>query len=161
MPAKFTSRKSWREKLDRVQEAKIVPIPVKMAKRLGDGTLLIPRPLDVDAVVRTIKKGKLLTMPLLREKLARDAGAGVTCPLCTGIFVRIVAEAANEELQAGKKKVAPYWRVLRENGELNVKFPGGVHEQVKRLRAEGFFIEPGKGKKPPRVRDFDKYLVKV
>jgi hypothetical protein len=38
---------------------------------------------------------------------------------------------------------------------------GGIIAQVKRLRKEGFKIEDGKGKQPPRVKDFEKYLVEL
>ena len=113
------TRKSWREKLERLQEPRLVAVPEKMAKRLGKGTMLIPRPLDVDALMRKIRKGKLATQSLMRERLARDFGADVTYPITTGIFVRIAAEAAEEQWRAGKKRVTPYWRVVRDDGSFN------------------------------------------
>jgi len=61
----------------------------------------------------------------------------------------------------GKKDITPYWRTLKSKGELNEKFPGGVEAQAARLQAEGHTIEPGKGKKPPKVKDFEKVLVEV
>jgi hypothetical protein len=48
---------------------------------------------------------------------------------------------------------------LKSNGELNSKYPGGLPAQSGRLKREGFTIEPGKGKKPPKVKDFEKYLL--
>jgi len=33
-----------------------------------------------------------------------------------------------------------------------------VEAQAKRLKAEGHAIEPGKGRKPPVVKDFEKAL---
>ena len=100
-------------------------------------------------------------MRQLRERLARDGGADVTCPLTTGIFVRIVAEAAEEDRRAGKKQIAPYWRVVRDDGSLNEKFPGGPRAQARKLRAEGFAIKAGKGRRPPRVRDFEALLARL
>jgi hypothetical protein len=41
------------------------------------------------------------------------------------------------------------------------KFPGGVKAQAERLQDEGHRIEPGKGKKPPRVREVEKSLVRL
>ncbi len=35
--------------------------------------------------------------------------------------------------------------------ELNEKYPGGVEKQAALLKEEGHIIEPGKGKKPPKV----------
>ena len=165
MASKFTSRTPWRVKLEKDRDhagplPKVVPIPPKMAKRLGAGTLLIPRPLDVDAEVRKVRPGKLITVSRIRQRLADRFGASTTCPLCTGIFLRIAAEAAEEDRRAGKTRITPYWRVVRDNGGLNEKFPGGVAAQSGRLRAEGHTIEAGTGKKTPRVRHFEKALVK-
>ena len=72
-------------------------------------------------------------------------------PLVTGIFVRIAAEAAEEDAAAGKTEITPYWRVVKEDGSLNPKFPGGVQRQQEHLREEGHRIIPGSGKRPPRV----------
>jgi hypothetical protein len=45
------------------------------------------------------------------------------------------------------------------DGSLNPKFPGGVEAQAARLVEEDHEITPGKGKKPPKVRDFEKSLI--
>lgn len=71
--------------------------------------------------------------------------ADVTCPLTSGIFVRIVAEAAEEDRRNGKKRITPYWRVVKDDGSLKDKFPGGAKAQAKLLRAEGHAIQAGKG----------------
>ena len=161
MTGKFTSRTSWREKLEREDHSKIVQIPPRMVKRFGGGTMLIPKPLDVDALIRKTGKGSLITTSEIRGRLAMDNKADVTCPLTTGIFIRIAAEAAEEDLRNGKKRITPYWRVVRDDGSLKEKFPGGVKAQVERLEGEGHMIEPGKGKKPPRVRGLEKSLVRL
>ncbi len=98
MPKKFTSRTSWREKLERTDHSKIVEIPQAMAKRLGPGMMVIPKPLDVDALIRKTAKGKLVTVSEIRSRLARDSKVDIACPLTTGIFIRIAAEAAEEGL---------------------------------------------------------------
>jgi len=161
MAPKFTSRTSWREKLERTDHSKIVEIPAAMAKRLGTGTMLIPKPLDVDALIRKTKTGKLVTVSAIRSKLARDNSVDVACPLTTGIFIRIAAEAAEEDFRHGRKQVTPYWRVIRDDGSLNEKFPGGVKGQSRRLKEEGHSIAPGRGKKPPKVKDFANSLVRL
>jgi len=163
MDSNFRSRTSWRAKLEKDSDhagplPKVVPMPASMAKRLGTGTLLIPRPLDVDAAIRKVRRGQLITPRQIRETLAKRFKADTTCPLCTGIFVRIAAEAAEEDSRAGLKTITPYWRVVRDDGSLNEKFPGGVAAQARRLREEGHSIESGTGKKPPKVRNFQKGL---
>lgn len=161
MAQRFSSRKSWKEKLHNQDHSKVVEIPARMVKRFGSGTMLIPKPLDVDALIRKAKKGKLLTVSEIRSKLARDNKVDTACPLTTGIFVRIVAEAAEEELRDGKKRVTPYWRVIRDDGSLNEKFPGGVNAQARRLKEEGHSILPGQGNRPPKLQDFEKSLTRL
>ena len=159
MNSKFKSRTSWREKLEKPQEPKLVKVPPKMS-RFGKGMMLIPTPLLVNGVLKRVPKGKLITVGSIREKLARDYKANVTCPLTTGIFLRIVAEAAEEDRAQGAKRVSPYWRVVRDDGGLNPKFPGGVAQQARYLRAEGFALVRN-GSKPPVVKDFERRLFKL
>ena len=78
-----------------------------------------------------------------------------------GIFVAIAARAAGEMETEGKKDVTPWWRTVKEGGRLNEKYPGGAAAQWERLEAEGITVEPGKGKQPPKVKDYEKYLVDI
>src|SRR5256712_13977437 len=135
MKNRFMSRIPWREKMERPQEPKLVPVPPKMS-RFGKGMMLIPTPKLVDAVIRKVPRGKLITVGAIRKKLAAEYGADVTCPLTTGIFIRIAAEAAEEARAQGTKRITPCWRVVRDNGELTPKFPGGVRRRTRYLRAE-------------------------
>jgi len=157
------TRKTWREKLENSPEGlpKVVSGPPKWEKRFGGRRVLVATPLLVDGLIRKVQRGKLVTIRQIREHLAQDFEADSTCPLTTGIFVRIAAEAAEEDLQMGKQEITPYWRVIRDDGSLNEKFPGGVAAQAARLREEGHTIEPSKGKKPPRVKDFERALVSL
>jgi hypothetical protein len=145
------TRKSWREKLENPKLPKVVAIPPRMQKRFGTGTILVPHPREVDDFIRTVRKGSVTTTSRIREFLAGEHLADTTCPLTTGIFVRIAAEAAEEDARDGKSRITPYWRVLKDDGSLNPKFPGGVAQQARRLRAEGHRVLPGAGKRPPRV----------
>jgi hypothetical protein len=154
------TRKSWREKLETDQQPKIVKLPPEGWARMGGRTMLVSTPRDVNALMRKIPKGKIITSALLRQKLASDFGAECACPTSTGIFVRIAAEAAEEDRAAGAKRITPYWRVLAKDGSLNEKFPGGVKAQADNLRAEGLEILAATGKHPPTVKDFEKRLVR-
>src|ERR1700687_564586 len=145
------TRKSWREKMHNPNLPKLVAVPPRMQKRFGTGTMLVPSPGDVEAYIRTIRKGNVTTVSQIRESLAGKHSADVTCPLTTGIFVRIAAEAAEEDASSGKAKITPYWRVLKDDGSLNPKFPGGAKQKAGRLREEGHRIVPGTGKRLPRV----------
>ncbi len=155
--------KTWREKLENPPEGlpKVVSGPPKWEKRFGGRRVLVATPLLVDGLIRKVEKGKLVTINQIRACLAKDFEADSTCPLTTGIFVRIAAEAAEEDLQMGRSEITPYWRVIRDDGSLNEKFPGGVAAQAAHLEKEGHTIEPAKGKKPPKVKDFEKSLAEV
>jgi alkylated DNA nucleotide flippase Atl1 len=123
------------------KDAKVVAIPPKMQPRFGRGKMLIPSPLDVEALIRKTPRGKLITQTQIRERLAKAAGADCACPITTGIFVRIVAEAAAEDERSGKARVTPYWRVVRDDGALLEKLPGGPSMQAAQLEAEGHTID--------------------
>jgi len=161
MTEKYQPKGKWRTKLEKQQEPKVVDVPDQWKAKYGEGQMLIPRPLDVDALIRKIPKGKLVTQAQLRDKLAMDAGIDSCCPITTGIFVRISAEAAEEDRSEGVSKITPWWRVVTPKGELNPKFPGGALLQAKLLENEGHTIELIKGKKLLRVKNFDKRLVKL
>jgi len=156
------ARKSWREKLaDSKGLPRVEEITDKMSKRWGAGTVVIPAPVEVNEIMRGVPQGKLTTINQIRTLLAQRHGATIDCPITTGIFAWVAAHAAEEAAAEGEKDITPYWRTLKSKGELNEKYPGGVEEQATHLRAEGHTIEPGKGKKPPRVKDFEKVLVAV
>jgi len=93
MSDKFKSRTSWRQKLENHPEGlpKVVNGPAKWEKRFGGRRVLVPTPLLVDGLIRKVKKGKLVTVQQIREQLAKDFKADSTCPLTTGIFIRIAA----------------------------------------------------------------------
>jgi alkylated DNA nucleotide flippase Atl1 len=151
----FRSRVPWREKMEKPQEPKLVQVPPKMSQ-LGKGMMLIPTPKLVDEIVRQVPRGRLATVGEIRRRLAADFSADVTCPLTTGIFIRIVAEASEEDRANGRKRVAPYWRIIKDDGSLNPKFPGGEQLQARYLRREGFSVAH-QGKRTV-VKDFYKRL---
>ena len=154
--------KSWQERLaDDKGLPKVAEITDKMSKRWGTGTVVIPAPREVDEIMRQVPQGRLTTINQIRTVLARKHGASIGCPITTGIFAWIAANAAEEAAAEGKKDTTPYWRTLKSKGELNEKYPGGVATQAAHLREEGHTIEPGKGKKPAKVKDFEKALAEI
>lgn len=61
-------------------------------------------------------------------------------------MIKIAAEAAEEERRVlGKKRVTPYWRIIRGDGKLMEKFPGGRSRQARLLRAEGHRVVKMRG----------------
>lgn len=136
--ATVLKKKTWREKLaDSKDLPKVVPIPARMSKRWGTGTIAIPAPIEVDAIMKKVPRGKLITINEIRDIIARKRGATIGCPITCGIFAWIAAHAAAEDLAGGKKRITPYWRTLKSNGELNAKYPGGIAGVKRLLKAEG------------------------
>ncbi len=69
-------RKTWREKLEKEEGLpKIVDVPQKWQKRYGTGKMVIAKPLDVDALMREIKKGKAR----YHNSDQRTIGKGLSC----------------------------------------------------------------------------------
>lgn len=131
-------RKSWREKLaDDKGLPKLGEVTGKMRCTWGTGRLVIPAPREVDELMMRVPKGRLVTINELRAALARKHRVDVACPITTGIFAWIAAHAAAEGEAEGRKRVTPYWRTLKQGGELNAKYPGGIEELRQRLEAEG------------------------
>jgi hypothetical protein len=141
-------RKTWRQKLaDSKGLPRVEPITGKMSTRWGSGTVVIPAPSEVDAIMKQVPRGKLITINEIRARLAHRHGATIGCPITTGIFAWIAAHAAEEEAAAtGETRITPYWRTLKAGGELNAKYPGGVERLKARLETEGHRVV-AKGKR--------------
>ncbi len=108
-----------------------------MTTRWGKDIMVIPAPREVDALMQKVPRGKLTTINELRAALARQYKAEFGCPISTGIFAWIAAHAAEEAAAEGRKRITPYWRTLKTDGELNAKYPGGIPALKKRLHEEG------------------------
>lgn len=153
-----TKSKSWKEKLeDSKGLPKVEPITDKMSKRWGEGTVVIPAPIEVNDIMKTVPEGKLITIDQIRKKLAEKHRATIGCPLTTGIFAWVSAHAANETALEGKKDITPYWRTLKTGGIVNEKYPGGINYQKQLLEREDHKVIQ-KGKKFI-VQDYEKALV--
>lgn len=124
------------EKRDQTGPAKVEVLQKAKGGNYPPGKMLVSTPREIEAIVRRIPEGRVLTLGALRTALAKNHRADYTCPITTGIFLRIVGEAAEEERAAGKPGVAPYWRVVRDDGTLIDKLPGGDTAQAKRLEQE-------------------------
>jgi len=156
----LSKRKSWSEKLkDSKGLPRVEKITEKMSKRWGTGTMVIPAPMEVDEMMRKVPEGKLITINEIRAALAKKHGTTICCPMTTGIFAWIAANAAEEQRQNGEEDITPYWRTLKTGGVLNPKYPGGVERQKLLLEKEGHtVIQKGKNY---IVVDYEKSLAKL
>jgi alkylated DNA nucleotide flippase Atl1 len=151
-------RKSWSEKLkDSKGLPKVEKITGKMSKRWGTGTVVIPAPMEVDDLMRKVPEGKVVTINEIRVALAKKHEATIGCPITTGIFAWVAANACDERKQRGEEGATPYWRTLKVGGVINEKYPGGAEGQKKLLEEEGHKVVQ-KGKKYV-VADYEKSLI--
>lgn len=152
--------KTWRQKLAESNNLpRIDEIMGTLRTRWGKGTMVIPAPKEVDALMKKVPKGKLTTIHQLRAALAKKHKATIGCPITTGIFAWLAANAAEEAAKEGVTRITPYWRTLKTGGEINVKYPGGISKLKKKLEAEGHRVVQ-KGKRWV-VADYEKHLVKA
>ncbi len=95
-------RRSAIDRRDHSPEPQVQVITTAKSANYPVGKMLISSPREIDRVVCGIRKGRVMRMGELRQHLAALHGDDYTCPLTTGIFVRIVAEAAEEERALGR-----------------------------------------------------------
>lgn len=137
--------------------------------------MVVPAPAEIEAFVRQVPAGQVVTMADLGKHLAARHGADLCCPMTAGIFVWLLAYATCEslgldvdcgrraespppsrpgavgsEIARAAKRLAhtevPWWRVVKAKGELNPKLPLGPALQRVLLEAEGHTVDT-KGKK--------------
>jgi alkylated DNA nucleotide flippase Atl1 len=142
-------KKTWTEKLhDKKEFPKILEFDPnfpcgkalsKWGAEPGDPVVLTA-PIEVDEVIRQVPKGKIITIFEICDVLAKRHQAKFCCSLTTGIFMNIVAHAAEEAKERGESVITPYWRALKTNGVLNPKYPGGADAQKQLLEKEGLIV---------------------
>jgi hypothetical protein len=132
--------KTWTDKVNDLTKEYIVK---KVEKDFADipagAKMLISTPKIIDDYVRQIPKGKSGSLATMRKDLAIEYGAEYTCPVTSGIFLRIVSEAAHEQIEKGTplNKVAPFWRVIDEKSALNKKLSFGQNFVKQQRKKEG------------------------
>ena len=137
-------RKTWVEKRDTGKSPQVKILETDFADMHKGERMLIPTPALVDAYIRQIPKGKTSSLTAMRHDLAADHRADVCCPVTSGIFVRIAAEAAWEELQAGKREdgITPFWRIIGPDSPAFRKLTFGTDFLMRQRTKEG--LEPRK-----------------
>jgi hypothetical protein len=121
-------RKTWEEKLNINREPVIEKAEKDFAGVHAGQSMLIPTPKLIDAYIRAIPRGRSVDAATIRRDLAAAYHADVTCPLTTGIFIRIAAEAAWEQYEKGAplSRITPFWRVIDEGSPAAKKLSFGT-----------------------------------
>jgi alkylated DNA nucleotide flippase Atl1 len=140
-------RKSAIDHLENGREPHIVhhiPVGAPGYREANGGAMVVSTPAEVDALIRTVGAGEVVTLNDIRTALARRHGVAVACPVSTAIFANMCARAAEQRRVQGTPfdMLTPWWRVLKNGGFLNPKLPGGVERQAQLLREEGVRVSP-------------------
>ena len=131
--------KTWVEKRELDKEYQVKINPKKFADIPAGTKMLVPTPKIVDEYVRNISQGSFVYLKQIRQELARYYHAEMTCPVVTGISLRIISEAAFEEYQMDQilDTITPFWRVVDPDSKLAGKLACGVEFIIKHQLQEG------------------------
>ena len=124
MPSK---PKTWAEKM-KAKPPHSVVLDKAFAGVPAGARLLISCPVEVEQYLRhSVPAGETRSVQQMRRELARQHGADDTCPVSTAIFLRTVAEAARDRIEAGTPvpDVVPFWRVVDPESPLARKLRAG------------------------------------
>lgn len=149
---------SFTHKFNKVRNVEVKPIPLSAdgygGRHVGD-IMVISTPQEISSIISKVPKGKLITTSQIRDILTKNHKADFTCQITTGIFLNIIAGYVEEN----KLTTIPYWRVTKDDGSLNTKFPSGGDIQKAHLESEGISIIKTKNKFI--VESLEKYLIKI
>ena len=127
--------KSWKEKLNIDRSFVVKRLDKKFSDMKVGENMLIATPKIIDEYIKQIPKGMNVNIKTLRNDMALTYNADTTCPVTTGIFLRIVSEAAYEDLLNGEKNITPFWRVVDHESKTASKLACGINF-IKKRRSE-------------------------
>ena len=131
--------KTWVEKRELDKEYQVKINPKKFADISAGTKMLILIPKIVDEYVKNISQGSFVYMKQIRQELARYYHAEMTCPVATGISLRIISESAFEEYQTDQilDTINPFWRAVDPDSKLDGKLACGVYFIIEHQIQEG------------------------
>lgn len=126
MQAKSTMKavpKTWSHRFEAKRYPKRVTLDADFAGIPAGSTLFVGTPQILQTYIRKIPCGETRTIQRLRREIARANRCAAMCPVSTAIFLRILAEAAWDDLNAGKgvRDVTPFWRVIEPGSAIAKK----------------------------------------
>ncbi len=136
---KEKSKQPWNDKLNKKAEPKVKHIDKRFSDIEEDSDMLVATPKIFEEYIRKIPKGEFVDIKKVRKDLAKRFKADATCPVTTGLFLRIVAESAFEKYQSGTKssEIPPFWRVIAPNSSIAKKLSFGTEFITSMQKKEG------------------------
>ncbi len=122
----------WRKKFGDRAKPEVKVLHTDFAGIKNGALMLIATPGIIANYVSKIPAGKTRTIHAMRNELAAQHGANATCPVTTAIFLRVAAEVAWDDINAGTPmdKVIPFWRIIEPTSTI-----------AKKLRCESNWIQ--------------------
>src|SRR5688572_9305687 len=99
---KKSAPKTWNHRFAAKRYPKRVTLAADFAGIRAGSTLFVGTPEILQTYIRKIPSGETRTIQRLRRDIARANRCEAMCPVSTAIFLRILAEAAWDDLEAGK-----------------------------------------------------------
>jgi hypothetical protein len=130
--------KTWVKKRDGAAVPIVKTSPKKFADIDAGELMLIASPAEVSKYIKQIPKGKTSSLAQMRQDLALAWQAHKTCPVTSGIFLRIAAEAAYEEYEQGMPigKITPFWRIIAPTSPAAKKLSFGTQWLLQQQQKE-------------------------
>ena len=94
----------WQERFNKEKKEKIKKLTFNFADIKKGQKMLVSSPKSISKYIKKIPSGKKRTVIQMRDALAKKAKADKTCPVSTGIFLRIAIEASLEEQREQKEQ---------------------------------------------------------
>ena len=95
-------KKSWIDKFNQPREKMIKVLETNFADMKEGEAMLIANPRIIDEYINQLPKSYTVDVKTMRKDLALTHQAEVTCPVTTGVFLRIVAEVSYEKITQGE-----------------------------------------------------------
>ena len=129
---------SWIEKFKRKQDHQVKQLQKTFWGMPVGSRMLIPTPQIIQDYINQSEPGDQLDIKVMRTDLALMYHADFTCPMTTGIFLRIVAEANYEKLLSGSavKLLCPFWRIIDPDSALAKKLTCGTDFIIQNIALE-------------------------
>ncbi|TGL23784.1 hypothetical protein EHQ46_01255 [Leptospira yanagawae] len=136
---KEKSNLPWNEKLTKKALPKVKHIDKQFSDIEANSDMLVATPKIFEEYLNRIPKGQFIDTKQIRKDLAKKFKADATCPVTTGLFLRIVAESAFEKFQNGTKpsQLTPFWRAISPNSTLAKKLSFGKEFLIEMQKKEG------------------------
>ena len=134
----MAKKKTWIEKLEEEKAPQVKRLEKDFADMSAGNLMLIATPKIIEEYIKNIGSGRIISLKTMRKDLALEHQADYTCPVTTGISLRIVAEAHYEKWQQGSplESIAPFWRVIDPKSTLAGKLSFGKAFLEEKIESE-------------------------